>query len=110
MTNPGAGLWVDPGHLLELANKQSDVAADIAAATALVADEAGAITRTHGPVCFATSSAAAAAASARANACAVMQTTSEAYAANLENAAAKYSLTDQQSGREIDGEMRPRFS
>lgn len=110
MTNPGGGVWVEPGHLLELANKQSDVAADIVTATALVSDEAGAITRTHGPVCMSTSSAAAAAATARANACAAMQVMSESFAANLESAAAKYSQTDQQSGRKIDGKMRPGFS
>lgn len=107
MTSPRSELWVEPGYLRDLAHIQNRVGEAIASAAELCAEEAAAVTRTHGLICLSTAVAAEAPAAARANACAVLQTTSESYAANLETAAAKYGRTDQNSGNTIDGKMRP---
>lgn len=107
MTSPGGELWVQPSHLRELSDKQSDAAMQIANATGLTIGEADAVQRSHGLVCSPTHAAAQAAEQARAKACAALQSMSDAFAANLNTAASKYDLTDETEGGKIDGEMRP---
>ncbi|MDY6996497.1 MAG: type VII secretion target [Actinomycetota bacterium] len=105
MTSPGGHVHVVTGHLLDLSERQQGAATQIERATPLTAGEATAVQRSHGLICSATHAAASAAEEARANACAVMQVASESFAANLEDAAAKYALTDESAGERIDGEV-----
>lgn len=107
MTSPGGELHVEPSHLRQLSGRQNDAAAQIADAVPLTADEADEVRSSHGIVCMPTHLAAQAAGVARAKAGIAVQVTSEAYAANLDSAAEKYSWTDQNSGNTIDGKMRP---
>lgn len=109
MTSPGGDLWVEPTHLQDLADKQHDAAAQIASAAMLTAGEAEAVERTHGSICAPAATAAQAAETARAKACAAVQSMSDAFAVNLERAAARYSRTDQSEGHKIDDTMRPGF-
>ncbi|QZY46766.1 ESX-1 secretion-associated protein [Mycolicibacterium austroafricanum] len=107
MTTPGEQLHVEPSHLRRLSARQSTAAAQIADAIPLTADEAGQVLRSHGIVCMPTYLAAQAVLLARAKAGIAVQVMSEAFAANLDTAAANYSWTDQDSGSNIDGKMRP---
>lgn len=110
MTSPHGELRVLPSHLRKLSERQGEAVEQMQQAAPVTAEEADAVLRSHGNICLSTYLAAQAAAAARAEACTAVEVTSEAFAVNLESAAAKYSQTDQQSGRKIDGKMRPRFS
>lgn len=107
MTSPGGEIRVLPSHLRELSRRQSDAVEQIKQAAPLPSTEAAAILHSHGTACLSTHTAAEAAAKARAKACIALAVISEAFAANLETAAARYSQTDQDSERKIDGRMRP---
>lgn len=110
MTSPHGELRVIPSHLRKLSERQSEAVEQMQEAAPVTAEEADAVLRSHGNICLSTYFAAQAAAKARIDACTAMQVMSESFAVNLETAAAKYSHTDQQSGRKIDGKMGPRFS
>lgn len=107
MTSPDGELHVEPSHLRQLSARQNAAAAQIADAVPLTADESDHVLSSHGIVCMPTYLAAQAAGVARAKAGVAVQVMSEAFVANLDSAAANYSWTDQDSGSNIDGKMRP---
>ncbi|WNG88199.1 type VII secretion target [Mycobacterium sp. ITM-2016-00317] len=107
MTSPGGELHVVPSHLRDLSSRQRDAAADIADAAPLTATEAGSVLRSHGIACRSTYLAAQDAALAKAKAGTAVRLMSEALAENLDSAAEKYAWTDQDSGGNIGGTMRP---
>ncbi|ALI24544.1 RD1 region associated protein [Mycolicibacterium fortuitum] len=101
-------LWVTPGHLRELADKHGTAAVQASQATALVDQIAKAVERTHGSACSAAAAAAARVAEARRKACIAIETTSQAYEANLNTAASQYVAVDEHHRDEIIDEIRPR--
>jgi Excreted virulence factor EspC, type VII ESX diderm len=107
MTDPFDELRVDAAHLQELADKQSEAAAEIAAATPVTVGVAASVASSHGLICARASEAAAKAEKARADACAAMEFMSSSFASNLRDAAAQYVGTDEKSGDRLDGMMRP---
>lgn len=107
MTEGPGQLRLSPAHLRELSDKQNHAANQISAATTLTVGVAADVERTHGQVCAPAFAAAAAAEEARAEACAAVQSVSEAFAGNLERALMHYKKTDTDGRAELDGAMRP---
>lgn len=106
MTSPNIdGLWINPSLLRKLSADHADAAQEVASITPLVAETAAAILKTHGVVCSSTSAAAEKAAAARETACLAIQSMSEAHAQNLETAASKYTVTDQEERDSISKQM-----
>lgn len=106
MTSPNIdGLWINPSLLRKLSADHADAAQEIANITPLVAKTAPAILKTHGVTCSSTSTAAEKAAEARETACIAIQSMSEAHAHNLENAASKYTVTDQEESDRISKQI-----
>ncbi|MCK0175551.1 ESX-1 secretion-associated protein [Mycolicibacterium sp. F2034L] len=94
-------LQVEPRHLQELGDQHSAIAGQIGQAAPLTDGVAGAVTRSHGPVCHPLWSKLADAEALRREACTAMQATSERYATNLTDAARRYRATDEDSAGAI---------
>lgn len=101
-------LEVATAHVRELAAKQKQAAAEIAAATAVTDGVDTSVRFSHGVIAWSTAAAVEAAGHARSAAGAAMERTSTALGDNLTTAAGQYDQTDRIGSGLLDAQIRPR--